>query len=71
MSQSAVPDYSKGTLFKAYWRGKLMQISTKFTIAIHILAAAEYFGETEKITSDLLAASISSMILRRACAGRR
>lgn len=35
-----------------------MQVSTKFTIAIHILAAAEYFGKTEKVTSDLLSSSI-------------
>lgn len=39
---------------------KKMQISTKFTIAIHILAAAEFFGKDEKITSDLLASSIGS-----------
>ncbi len=37
-----------------------MQISTKFTIAIHILAAVEYFGRTQKVTSDLLASSIGS-----------
>ena len=37
-----------------------MQISTKFTIAIHILAAVEYFGKKEKVTSDFLAASIGS-----------
>ena len=37
-----------------------MQISTKFTIAIHILAAAEYFGEEEKVTSEFLASSIGS-----------
>lgn len=37
-----------------------MQISTKFTIAIHILAATEYFGKTQKVTSDLLSASIGS-----------
>ena len=35
-----------------------MQISTKFTIAIHILAAVEYFGKEEKVTSDFLASSI-------------
>lgn len=35
-----------------------MQISTKFTIAIHIFAAAEYFGKDQKVTSDLLAGSI-------------
>lgn len=37
-----------------------MQISTKFTIAIHILAATEYFGSSMKVTSDLLSASIGS-----------
>ena len=37
-----------------------MQISTKFTIAIHLLAAVDYFGETQKVTSDFLAASIGS-----------
>ncbi|MQN01787.1 MAG: Rrf2 family transcriptional regulator [Lachnospiraceae bacterium] len=37
-----------------------MQISTKFTIAIHILAAADYFGATQKVTSDLLSSSIGS-----------
>lgn len=37
-----------------------MQISTKFTIAIHILAAAEYFGKNQKVTSGLLASSIGS-----------
>lgn len=37
-----------------------MQISTKFTIAIHILAAVEYFGKDTKVTSDLLASSIGS-----------
>lgn len=37
-----------------------MQISTKFTIAIHILAAAEFFGKGKKVTSGLLASSIES-----------
>lgn len=37
-----------------------MQISTKFTIAIHILTAAEYFGKDRKVTSDLLSSSIGS-----------
>ncbi|MGN0837944.1 MAG: Rrf2 family transcriptional regulator [Pyramidobacter sp.] len=35
-----------------------MQISTKFTIAIHILTAAEYFKDTRKVTSAFLAGSI-------------
>ena len=37
-----------------------MQISTKFTIAIHILAAVEYFGKDQKVTSDLLSSSIGA-----------
>ena len=37
-----------------------MQISTKFTIAIHILTAAKFFGEQQKITSQFLAESIGS-----------
>lgn len=37
-----------------------MQVSTKFTIAIHILAAVEYFRTDEKVTSDFLASSIGS-----------
>lgn len=41
-------------------REKIMQISTKFTIAIHILAAVEYFGKEEKVTSDFLSSSIGS-----------
>lgn len=37
-----------------------MQVSTKFTIAIHILAAAEYFEGDYKITSSFLSNSIGS-----------
>ncbi|MEY8468808.1 Rrf2 family transcriptional regulator [Faecalibaculum rodentium] len=37
-----------------------MQVSTKFTIAIHILAATQYFQSRQKVTGDLLAASIGS-----------
>lgn len=37
-----------------------MQISTKFTIAIHMLAAIDYFGRNGRVTSDLLSASIGS-----------
>lgn len=37
-----------------------MQISTKFTIAVHILAAVEFFGGGEKVTSGLLASSIGA-----------
>jgi DNA-binding IscR family transcriptional regulator len=37
-----------------------MQISTKFTIAVHILAASEYFKGSHKITSQFLAGSIGS-----------
>lgn len=37
-----------------------MQISTKFTIAIHILVATKYFEGQQKITSQFLASSIGS-----------
>ena len=37
-----------------------MQISTKFTIAIHVLAAVDFFGKDRKVTSGFLAASIGS-----------
>lgn len=37
-----------------------MQISTKFTIAIHILTAVKYFGKDYKVTSDFLASSVGS-----------
>lgn len=37
-----------------------MQISTKFTIAIHVLAAVDFFGKDRKVTSEFLAASIGS-----------
>nr|WP_296400864.1 Rrf2 family transcriptional regulator [Acidaminococcus timonensis] len=36
----------------------MMQVSTKFTIAIHILAATDYFGKDYKVTSEFLAGSI-------------
>jgi DNA-binding IscR family transcriptional regulator len=37
-----------------------MQISTKFTIAIHILTATRYFEGQQKITSRFLASSIGA-----------
>lgn len=36
-----------------------MQISSRFTIAIHIFACVETFGEEYKVTSDFLASSIN------------
>ena len=35
-----------------------MQISSKFTIGVHILAVIDYLGENEKVTSSVLASSI-------------
>jgi DNA-binding IscR family transcriptional regulator len=35
-----------------------MQVSSRFTIAVHILACIEYFGKDYKLTSDFLAGSI-------------
>lgn len=37
-----------------------MQISSRFTIALHIFAAMEVFGGEHKITSDFLAGSIQT-----------
>ena len=37
-----------------------MQISTKFTIAVHLLTAARYFENETKITSQFLASSMGS-----------
>lgn len=37
-----------------------MQISTKFTIAVHILVASKFFEKDQKITSTFLAESIGS-----------
>jgi len=37
-----------------------MQISTKFTIAIHVLTAVKYFQDDYKITSEFLSASVGS-----------
>ena len=37
-----------------------MQISSKFTIAVHIITAIEYFGDSEKVTSNFLAGSVGA-----------
>ncbi|MGI6033641.1 MAG: Rrf2 family transcriptional regulator [Coriobacteriales bacterium] len=37
-----------------------MQVSTKFTVAIHILVASKYFEGQQRITSKFLAESIGS-----------
>lgn len=37
-----------------------MQISTKFSIAVHLLTASKFFQGTNKITSNFLAQSIGS-----------
>ena len=44
-----------------------MQISSRFTIAVHMLTCMETFKEEYKITSDFLAASINvnPVIIRR------
>ncbi|MFC9712401.1 Rrf2 family transcriptional regulator [Paenibacillus sp. NPDC056933] len=35
-----------------------MQISSKFTIGVHLLSVIDYLGESEKVTSNILAGSI-------------
>lgn len=37
-----------------------MQISSRFTIALHIFTCVEVFGDKQKVTSDFLAASINT-----------
>lgn len=46
---------------------KLMQISSRFTIAVHMLVCMEAFRDEYKVTSDFLAASIqvNPVIIRR------
>ncbi len=44
-----------------------MQISSRFTIAVHVLIAIETFKETQKVTSELLASSVNvnPVVIRR------
>jgi DNA-binding IscR family transcriptional regulator len=44
-----------------------MQISTRFTIAIHMLVAMEYFKDDYKVTGDFLAGSVNvnPVVIRR------
>ena len=44
-----------------------MQISSRFTIALHIFTAMDVFGKDHKVTSDFLAGSIGTnpVIIRR------
>ena len=37
-----------------------MQISSRFTVALHIFACVEYFRDKCKVTSDFLASQILS-----------
>lgn len=37
-----------------------MQISSRFTVALHIFACIEAFGDEQKLTSDFLAASVNT-----------
>ena len=48
-----------------------MQITSRFTIAVHVLAAIEYFSGTEKVTSNFLAGSIGAnpVIVRNVMSG--
>jgi Rrf2 family protein len=44
-----------------------MQISSRFTIAVHTLVAIEYFRDDNKITSDFIAGSVqvNPVVIRR------
>lgn len=37
-----------------------MQITSRFTIAVHIITAIDYFKDTEKVTSNFLAGSVGT-----------
>jgi len=37
-----------------------MQITSRFTIAVHIICALEYFGNSETVTSNFLAGSVGA-----------
>ena len=37
-----------------------MQITSRFTIAVHMITAIDYFGESESVTSGFLAGSIGA-----------
>ena len=37
-----------------------MQITSKFTIAVHIITAIDYFKDSEKVTSSFLAVSVGA-----------
>lgn len=37
-----------------------MQITSKFTIAVHIITAIDYFKDKEKVTSTFLAGSVGA-----------
>ena len=45
-----------------------MQISSRFTVALHIFACTEYFKDKCKVTSDFLASSINTNpVIIRSC----
>ena len=37
-----------------------MQITSRFTIAVHIITAIDYFKDNEKVTSNFLAGSVGA-----------
>ncbi len=48
-------------------RGLVMQISSRFTLAVHIFACIDTFGGEYKVTSDFLAGStnVNAVVIRR------
>lgn len=44
-----------------------MQISSRFTMAVHTLLCIDFFGKTEKVTSDFIAGSVGTnpVIIRK------
>ena len=51
-----------------FWvRRRVMQISSRFTVAVHVLICIETFKNDHKVTSELLASSVNAnpVVIRR------
>jgi len=57
---------TKKILFLAHWR-YIMQISSRFTVAVHVLLCIEIFKTNHKVTSDFIASSVNAnpVVIRR------
>lgn len=62
-----LPCKGRAELLEGKVSGKDMQISSRFTLAIHIFACMDVFGEEYKVTSDFLAGStnVNPVVIRK------